>query len=279
MKTKLIMAAMAVGLSLVGASHTASAVTITRVNAGGAAHGSAVGGGTLTSIFNYAADWWEAALPDAHAVTINYSWAALGGGTLGVHNLLTQGGVPNRETSANIRFDNDGSSVFYMDSTPQNNAEYTTLANSSANLGGGEINTGRVYTGATGLAIGRFDLLSIALHEIGHALGLSSANTAFQTENGDLDIDVTGPRPFAGSTIGTQNGAHLSIGSALMFPFFNPSTRTLMSSTDVLANCQISQFTNCVLNPTLSAVPEPETMTLFGLGLAGLGFARRRKAA
>ena len=34
-----------------------------------------------------------------------------------------------------------------------------------------------------------------------------------------------------------------------------------------------------VPNPTALAVPEPTTLALFGIGLAGMGFARRRKSA
>jgi hypothetical protein len=34
-----------------------------------------------------------------------------------------------------------------------------------------------------------------------------------------------------------------------------------------------------IANFTVASVPEPTTLTLFGLGLAGLGFARRRKSA
>lgn len=277
MKTKFIGAAMALGLSVLGVSESANALTITRNFTGGAAHASAVGGGTLQNIFNYAADWWEGAIQDAHAVSISYSWAALGGSTLGVHNLVSQSGAPNRETAGNIRFDNDGTSVFFMDGTPGDNSEFSTLTTSSADLGGGMVNTGRVYTGAMGLAAGRIDMLSIALHEIGHALGLSSANTAFQAENVDLDIDVIGGL-FGGSVIPTISGAHINIGSTLMFPTFGSGQRRLIAGTDVLANCQISQFANCNLNPSVT-VSEPGTLAVLGLGLAGLGFARRKRAA
>ena len=36
---------------------------------------------------------------------------------------------------------------------------------------------------------------------------------------------------------------------------------------------------NVVLEGDLIPVPEPGSLALFGLGLAGLGFARRRKVA
>ena len=69
----------------------------------------------------------------------------------------------------------------------------------------------RVYSGATGDAAGRVDLLSIAEHELGHALGLSFDNSGASTP-----IIITAPRPFAGEEIpsveygspGHRRGAH-----------------------------------------------------------------------
>ena len=161
-------------------SQVASAqVTIIRNFTGGTAHASSVGGGDLQTIFNDACDWWEATLvTPPYTLTINYSWANLGGTTLGVHNLLTQGGIPNRETSGQIRFDNDGSSVWFMDPTPCDNSEYASgELLSSASFGAGTMNTGRRHNSATGSASGRMDLRTACLHEIGHALGWGSAIT------------------------------------------------------------------------------------------------------
>ena len=251
----------------------ASALTITRNFTGGTASASQAGGGTLQTIFNAAADVWEAAILDNHNLTLNYSWASLGGGTLGQHSMGTQGGNPHRETAGTIQFSNAAGIDWFMDATPFNHSEYSTFVASTANLGGGVINTGRVYTGASGNALNRTDMMSVMLHEIGHALGMSSANTAWQTETGDGDIDVQAPRPFAGSVIPMVSGAHINIGTTLLFPSIGENTRRWVTAADILANAEISQFNNLNLDP----VPEPATMVALGLGAAAV--IRRKRAA
>ncbi len=248
----------------------------------GMAPGNMMGGGNLFDIFNAAADTWEAAILDQWTVTINFGWAPQAG-FLGVHNLVTQvpvPGVPTRETQGSIRFDNDGSSVWFADPTPLTDEEYRTYTQSSANLGGGVINTGRVLTSPVpgSAAAGRTDLYSVALHEIGHTLGLSSALTSFRQENTDLDVDVVGARPFAGTRIPTISGAHINISSTLMYPSIGTSVRKLPTAADILANAEVSNFNNLNLDPrAASPIPEPATLSLILIG-AGVTAAGRFKS-
>ena len=180
----------------------------------------AVGSGNLTDIVRAAADTWEDIFADDTSVsgfelTINFGWGNLSGSTLGLHQLVSEGLVNgiHREFEANLTFDNTSSPPWFMDSTPLDHSEYVNYNEVSADLGGGTLVTERYYTGATGDASGAWDMYSVALHEIGHALGLSSANDAFIAEartEGDNTVEVESPLGFAGSIIDIEPGsAHL----------------------------------------------------------------------
>jgi len=253
------------------------ALTINGTQAAGSAPGGTTGGGSLASIFDYAAGVWESLIPDTHTLTITYQWGNLTGSTIGLHSLVSQSGTPNRETAATLTFDNSSrDDYWFLDSTPGDNSEYTTHTVSVLDLGGGNMTVGDQWTGATGDAAGRGDLLSVVLHEIGHALGLSSANNSFIAERGDNDVDVTSGT-FAGASIGLNaSSAHTSIATSLMWPSTSSGTRTLVSQADLMANCQISQFSDCLSGT--APIPEPETYAMLFAGLGLLGWhARRRK--
>jgi hypothetical protein len=238
----------------------APALTFETYFIGGAAPDNAVGGGNLDDIVNAAARIWESAYADPIIITLYYGWAPIG--DAGNHTLLAQGDNPNREITGRILFDNSGTSLFYLDPTPDFNEEYRRLTEEYEDLGAGLINVGRIYRSPLEEAAGSIDLLSVALHEMGHALGMSSANYSFIDQSRDGILYISGGLPFNGTMI------PLAYNNSGIIPHFdaneiaygsvmsgiNSDERRMPSELDIVANAQISGYT--VLNLDLQEAIE-----------------------
>lgn len=205
-----------------------------------------VGEGHLVEVFNAAADSWERKIKDDHTVTIQFGWLPLpiGGG---VHNVRFQDGFPNRVTEAIVYFDNDGSTTWFLDETPREHSEYPTLVECYAALGKGRINSGRVLSNGKNSSQA-LDLLTIAKHEIGHALGLSTWNYQWVLKNAEPGIHLSTPRPYADTLIPVDTGGHLRLHGPLMDRSLLPGQRKLISVVDVLAIAEMGEFSDLNLN-------------------------------
>jgi hypothetical protein len=249
----------------------AGALTIVRDFTGGTPPPDAIGGGDLQGVFNAAADHWERVVLDPHVLTLRFGWAAVGGG---IHFLTAQGGPLNRETAGTILFNNDGVPghfKWYLDPSPHSNEEYRSYRESSLDLGGGPVNVERVYADAAGdaAATTHVDLLSAAVHEIGHALGVSMDNTTFLAESPDGDIDVVAPHPFQHTTIplafnneGVTSHFSPSLSARPVMIGQTAGERNIASALDSTAIAQLSAFYNLNFDPHRAVV----TVTTAGSG-------------
>jgi len=246
------------------------------------------GTGSLTSIFDAAAAWWEAAILDSHTLTISYAWGALddfSGYT------RTNGSV--RPSSASIVFDNDGTTQWFMDATPFLAEEYAIYSEHSHDYVAGPqtslIGTGRVYGSGQGPA-SKFDMFTLAAHEIGHALGF-----AFSSSHPlELETIVAAPLPKAGLGIVSFDSTHIGgiTDTARNFIDLTPEAligidegtgytqtyaqRKLPSELDILAVAQRAGFTQVNLQPQV--VPIPAGLPLLASALAALGIYRRTRS-
>ena len=132
------------------------------------------GGGQLREIMQVAAENWERIFRRGGGnwkVTIEYGWGGLVSSLYAQEYKISEAGNnPSRIGHSCILFDTNPKlekplQGFFADPTPWENSEYLDYAAESIPTEYGWLNIGRTFSGPTGHAIGRLDLLTIAMHD------------------------------------------------------------------------------------------------------------------
>ncbi len=197
----------------------------------------------LTSIMNEAARQWEDIIEDTHTLDITYGWAPVAAPDIALHTFTGYDPLSLRQTSGLIQFDTG--QTWFIDPTPSDNSEFTMSQALHYPPVGGVVERG--FTGTGGVTT-NLDLLTVALREIGHALGMSAGSVLTMAETSDGDYDTPADL-YNGTTMAIQHAAagdieHLLQANALLAPGLGPGTRKLPSAIDVMALAAASSWSD-----------------------------------
>lgn len=218
----------------------------------------------LTSIMEAAASHWETILLDDHTLDVLFLYQDIGDSRLAFACFMApdgqcldgSGSVGNTlPTEAIVVFDTikSGQEVLYFyDPTPMHHSEFDFQHTLYRDLGASS--QGLLYNGAPpdllevsyrgdataeapAAAQDGFDLLSVALHELGHTLGMLNEFSGGETQDGDFDVN---PDFVDDAVMSVEVGLggdteHLRSGNSLMGSSMASGRRYLPTATDVFA--------------------------------------------
>jgi hypothetical protein len=217
-------------------------------------------GSQLEAIVSAAAGRWEDILEDPHDIDILNGWGLVGGQGLGATTVLPADVVGGRPVNAIIEFDTQtnpavGSPVdvlWHFDPTPTDHSEFDMQQTLFRDLTGGAPDL--FYNGSPpnllevdfgGNALGSappdaqngFDLFTVAMHELGHAMGMITNVASGETGDQEFDVNSNLVRgaSMAVTVRATADREHIRANNALMFDVVQTGNRRLPGATDVFA--------------------------------------------
>ncbi len=237
---------------------------------GGTPPANLAGGGNLMAIVQQAAAYWEQIYSDPQqewTVQLEYRWGldqVSVDNLSGQFTLFTAGGNPNRILSGRIAFDNSGATPWFADPNPASNSAYADIKPSanfyccvpSAPGGKVYVNNGIWFQHPVNSdALDRVDLLTVAMHEIGHGLGLLQAPPEY-TSPFQFEITTAVSPRYAGLEIFLDSLGifeHLPSPS-LMMPRIQPGIRQFPAALDIMVIAQLSEYNNPTWYPSLELI-------------------------
>lgn len=278
--------------------------TVYQLSNGELSNANSVGAIDVTNIFKSnvttAINYWQNAVLLPWSTIYTFQLAPLANAV--GDNAIQSFDINGRPTSSVLRVDSfnagnpsDGNEVtFYLDPTPTNNSEYAPIVSTSAALGGGSVNVGRIGTASSSPASDGYDLLSLLLHEIEHGLGFSSSSPRWNNVVNAAGDTLTVPTsvsglpssfdiPITGSHIdGSANGGQFN-DTTIALPGFESGQRALLTSADIYAICAIEGCNTSQVNTNPSAfanaIPEPDTLALVLASIPLLSWYSRRRSS